>query len=109
MGVGDYIAIAAIVVILAIYVVIWSVVASVWIVFAALAASSACLLAGGILLLCQSSVYTGIALLGVSPVLAGLSIFAFFGCIKATLGMVWLTKKLALAIKRLFIRKKEDE
>jgi hypothetical protein len=50
----------------------------------------------------------GLALIGASLVLAGLSIFAFIGCIKATKGTAWLTGKIALAIKKLFIRKKEE-
>ena len=90
------------------YAVIWSVVAVAWSVFAALAGSAVGVLTGGIVLICTGKLLVGLAFIGASLVLAGLSIFAFIGCIRGTKGTAWLTGKLALAIKKLFIRKKEE-
>ena len=100
--------IALFAVVISAYAVIWSVVAAAWSVFAAIAGSAVGALAGGIVLICVDNLLVGLALIGASLVLAGLSIFAFIGCIKITKGTVWLTGKLALAIKKLFIRKKEE-
>ena len=95
-------------IVISVYAVIWSLVASAWSVFAAISGSSIGALASGIVLICLGKLLVGLALIGASLVLAGLSIFAFIGCIKATKGTAWLTGKIALAIKKLFIRKKEE-
>ena len=52
--------------------------------------------------------FGGVAI-GAGLVLAGLSIFFFFGCKASTKGTVWLTKRIALGIKNLFIRKEKDQ
>jgi hypothetical protein len=52
---------------------------------------------------------SGIVLIGASLFCAGLSVFLFFGCKAATNGTVWLTKRIALGIKNLFIRKEKAQ
>ena len=97
--------IAAFAVTLSLYVVLWSVIISIWVVFASL---SACafggIIAGGIFAACGSA-SAGIAMIGASMVCAGLAIFLFFGCTATTKGIIVLTKKIAIAIKKSFIRK----
>jgi len=41
-------------------------------------------------------------------VLAGLSIFFFFGCKSVTKGLMWLTQKMILLVKKLFLRKEKE-
>ena len=96
---------SAFTVVLSLYVSLWAVVGSLWAVFGSLAGGAL----GGLVLGAVSAVGTsgaaGLATLGCALCAAGLAIFAFFGCKAATLGGVWLTKRLALGIKRCFVRK----
>ncbi len=97
--------IAAAVIVLAVYVVLWSLDVSLWAVDASLALGAV----GGVLSLpifaAQGHAFTGIAMLGGGLFCAGLAIFLFFGCMAATKGTVWLTKKIALGIKAMFVGK----
>lgn len=99
--------IAAFAVVLSLYAVIWSVVISFWAVFASLSGSILGGIASGIIFICTDNLFTGLAMFAASLVLAGLSIFCFFGCKAATKGIVILTKKIALAIKNCFVKKEE--
>ena len=93
--------IAAVAVILSLYVVLWSVIASLWAVFGALAACGAYgLFYGGNLVIVGGEILSEVAILGLGMVCSGLSIFLFFGCKGATDGIIGLTKKLTLGIKR---------
>ncbi len=99
--------VAAFAVILALYAVLWSLIVSVWAVEVSL---MACVLGGvaaGGVFSCVGYVAVGVAMFGAALVCAGLSIFGFFGCLAATKGMAWLTKQIAIGIKRCFVRKKE--
>lgn len=97
--------IAVFAVILSLYVVLWSVIISLWAVLCSLIGSAL----GGIVLAVvfafQGNVFTGIAMLSAGICSAGLSIFLFFGCKAVTKGILLLTKKMALSIKTLFVRK----
>ena len=98
-------AIAAFAVIISLYAVLWSLVVSAWSVFASLTVSAFGGLAAGSLFAFTGNSYSGLATVAASIFCAGLSIFAFFGCKAATKGIIKLTKKLALGIKKLFVRK----
>ena len=100
---------AAFVVILSIYVVLWSLIVSVWAVFAALAASALGVAFAGITFAILSNALVGVAMIGAAIVCAGLAIFMFFGCNGATKGIILLTKKLALGVKKCFVRKEKAE
>ena len=112
--------IAAFTVILALYVVLWSLIISLWAVFASLIACALGLsVAGiamiggpyvfaGVIMAAESHVFSGIALIGVGLVCAGLGIFLFFGCNAATKGAILLTKKIALGVKKAFMRKERE-
>ena len=97
--------IAAFAVILSLYASLWSVVISLWSVFVSLAACSI----GGVLTCVVFAVggngASGVAMLAVGIVCAGLAIFMFYGCKAATKGVLLLTKKMVLGIKSLFVGK----
>lgn len=99
--------IVAFAVVLSVYVVIWSVIVSLWAVFASLAGVAVGGIFSGVIFVCNSNLLAGIAMLGASLVLAGLSIVSFFGCKAATKGILILTKKMALGIKNCFVKKEE--
>ncbi len=97
--------IAAAAVILAIYVALWSVIISLWAIEVALLACVLSVVASAVIFAFGGSSLTGIAMLGAGLVCAGLSIILFFSCKAATRGILFLTKKIALGIKSLFIGK----
>lgn len=100
--------VAAFSVILAIYVVLWSVIVSLWAIFASLAACAPCGLAVGAVFTVVGNTFVGIAVMGASIACAGLAIFMFFGCMAATKGVIKLTGKIALGIKKCFVGKERD-
>ena len=98
-------AIAMVAVVFSLYVSLWSIIVSVWAVFISLIAGAF----GGSIM---SFVYvfigkgaTGFALLGISLICTGISALAFLGCKEVTKAMLLLTKKLALGIKKRFVKK----
>ena len=99
--------IAAFAVLFSLYVSIWSVIVSLWAVFASLVACAAGVIIAGIVFIVVGHALTGVCMIGAALVCAGLSIFSFFGCKAATKGLLWLTKKLALGIKKCFVKKEE--
>lgn len=101
-------AIAAFAVVLSLYVVLWAAIISLWAIDFAL---FACLLAGigaGIGFVTANPL-SGVFLIGAGMICGGLSIFGFYGCKAATMGAVWLTKKIALGIKHCLIKKEAAE
>ena len=99
--------IAAFAVVFSLYVSVWSVIISLWAVFASLVAFVAGGIIAGIIFIVVGNVLTGVCTIGTALVCGGLSIFGFFGCKAATKGLLWLTKKLALGIKKCFVKKEE--
>ena len=97
--------IAAFAVLLSVYIVIWAVILSLWAVEVSLIAGAVGGAAAGILLLVRGERTQGLLLISAGLVLAGLSVFLFFGCKAATKGAAVLTKKIALGVKSLFLRK----
>lgn len=94
--------IAAAAVILSVYIVLWAVIVSLWSVFGALAVCAVGSVPECIIFAAGGSGASGLALLGGGLVCAGLSVFMFFGCKKATEGILTLTKKFAIWIKNCF-------
>ena len=92
-----------------VYVSLWAVVVSLWAVFGSLCAVSASGLLTGIGILIDGSPVIGLALMGAGLVCGGLSILMFFGSDGATKGMIALTKKCVLLIKKAFVRKERAE
>lgn len=97
--------IASFAVILSLYIVLWSLIISIWAVFVSLVACAFGGVAASVIFICQGNVLVGITMIGVCIVCAGLSIFLFFGCKAATKGTLLLTKKIALGIKKCFVKK----
>ncbi len=96
-------------VIISLYASLWSVIGSLWAVFGALVGSAAGVFIGGFCFISVGYVPSGIVLIGTSLFCAGLSVFLFYGCKASTKGTVWLTKRIALGIKNLFIRKEKAQ
>lgn len=94
--------IAAAAAVFAVYAAMWAVIAALWAVFGALAVCAVAGVPGCIIFAAGGSVASGLALLGGGLVCAGLSVFMFFGCKKATVGIMSLTKKFAIWIKNCF-------
>ena len=98
-------ALSALAVFVSIYVSIWSVVISLWAVFGSLLGCTIGGIASGILFASLGNGLSGIAMISAGIVCAGLSIFLFFGCRETTKGIAHLTKKLALSLKKCFVKK----
>ncbi len=99
--------IAAAAVILALYVSLWAVMISLWAIFASLAVCAVGSVPVCIILASRGGAATELAALAAGLVCAGLAIFMFFACKKATQGILALTKKITIHIKNRFIGKEE--
>ena len=99
--------IAAFAVVISLYAALWSLVASAWAVFASMVGGALGGLLGGGILAFTASTLAGLSLIGAALVCAGLSIFAFRGCIAATRGSVALTRLILLGVKKCFIRREK--
>lgn len=97
--------IAAFAVLLAIYISAWSVIVALWAAELALAAGAFSGILSVVIFAVQVNWLAGIAMLGAGIALIGLSVFLFFGCKEATKGIIFLSKKMILGIKSLFIGK----
>ncbi len=82
---------AAFVVGLSLYISAWAIMISLWACFVALAVTSPYLLVLGMVQMFSAQVITGIAISGFSLVCAGLTVFAFYGCLKLSKLMIRLT------------------
>ena len=89
-------------VILSVYISLWAAVISLWASFAGIAASALGCILGGIGLLFFKNPLIALALVGCGLILAGVSIFLFFICKIAGIGMVRLGKITVLGIKKSF-------
>lgn len=101
--------VAAIAVILALYISVWAVIVSLWAVFVSLAGCAFGGMVAGVLFVCSGTTLPGIAILAAGLVLAGLSIFTFYGCQEVSKVIVKLTKHIAVGIKNGCIKKEEAE
>ena len=97
--------IAAVATVFFVYISLWSVIISLWTVFASLVGCSIGLLLAGIGFAFTEHLLSGVAMIAAGIVCVGLTIFMYYGCKAATSGVVFLTKKFALWIKKCFIRK----
>ena len=98
-------AIAALAVIFSVYVVLWSVIISVWAVFVSFAACAFVGVFVGSAFIAFGNALSGIAVIGAGIFCAGASIFLLLGSKAATKGIIMLTGKIALGIKRCFAGK----
>ena len=96
---------AAFAVVISVYASIWAVVVSLWASFAAFVGAGVGGVLGGILFIVLGKLPAGFGIIGCSLVCGGLSILMFYACKYTTIAMVWLTKKIALLIKKCFTKK----
>ena len=102
--------IAVFAIIFSVYVVIWSVIISLWAVEVSFVASAFAAVILGIVFAFRGEGMFGVALISCGILLAGLTIFLFFGCREASRGILIITKKMALGCKSMFIgRNRENE
>lgn len=97
--------VALLAVVFSVYVSLWSVIISLWAVGGAIAASGFGVLVSAIIFILTGSVSTCIAAIGAGLFALGFCIFFFYGCKMATMGILWITRKVTLFIKSMFIRK----
>ena len=94
-------------VILALYVSLWAVIVSLWAVFGALAACVLVSVPTCVISIAGGSAASGFAVFAAGIVCMGLSIFMFFGCKAITKAIFMQTKRIAIGIKKCFIKKEE--
>lgn len=97
--------IAAFSITLAFYIVIGALIISLWAVDFSFVLLAVVGIPSGIVSAFSGNGLAGVAMIGIGVTSAGLSIFLFFGCLQATKGILLLTKKFAIFIKNLFIKK----
>ena len=98
---------AAFAVVISVYASIWAVVVSLWARFGAMVGGSVGGVLGGMLFVGLGKTTAGFGLIGAALVCGGLSILTFYGCKHVTVAMAWLTKKIALFIKKCFTKKEK--
>ncbi len=86
--------VAAFAVLLSLYVSVWAVIISLWAVFGSLIGSALGAVVSGVVLAFTVNIASGLLMIAVGSVCAGLGIFMFFACKAATKGVLFLTKKL---------------
>lgn len=99
--------IAAFAVLIAVYVVLWAVVISLWAVFGAFVGCALGIVFMAVKIAVEGNAFVCIALIGAAIACAGLSIFLFFGSRKATKAIMFLSKWIALGIKKCFVSREE--
>lgn len=97
--------IAAGAIILSLYIVVWALILSLWAIEVALWISVIGGIAVTIVFFVHGNFIPALMMLGTAFLLAGLSIFMFFGCVGASKGILKLPKKASIAVKSMFIRK----
>lgn len=99
-------AIAAAAVVISVYVSLWAVVIALWACGAAFIGSALGGVASAVIFLASGqNAYAAFTMLAAAFFLAGFSILFFFACKESSMGMMWLTKRITLLIKSLFLRK----
>ena len=100
-------AISAAAVVFSLWASLWAAIVSIWAAFGAFVGGSVGCIVFAVIQFATGSPLVGLAMIGYSLTLAGLSIFTFFGCKAATKGSVILTKKSVSLIKKIFTRKEK--
>lgn len=98
-----------VVVFIAVYVVLWAVIIALWAVEAAFIVSVPGGLMCAVIALTRGNALSAMAAAGVSVCCAGLAIFMFFACKAATKGIAFLTKRLILGVKTMFVGKEASK
>ena len=99
--------IGAVSVLFSLYVVLWSVIISLWAAAVSVIGGSVGGIVAGIIFACQGKSLIGLAIISAGIVCVGVSIFLVYGCLATTKAILYLTKKIALWIKKCFIKREE--
>lgn len=99
--------IAVFAIVFSLYLSMWAVIGALWSVFSSLVVCAIGCVVSGVGLAVTVSGVSGLIAVAAGLLTGGLSIFAFYGCLAASRGGAFLTRKLPLWIKGIFI-KKED-
>ncbi len=94
-------------VVISVYAVIWVLVISFWAILPVFVGCSIGGIVGGIIIMASGYSIEGLFLMGGGIICAGLAIFTYFGCIEFTKLIIVFTKKIALLIKKCFVKKEE--
>ena len=100
--------IAAFAVTVSVYAVLWSVIVSVWAAFGAFVGGSVGGVGAFAIFVCKADFPSALVMLSGGAVCAGLAIFTFIGCKAATGGIVRLSVKIPLTVKKLFVKKEAE-
>lgn len=95
-------------VVFSLYVSFWSIVISLWGVFTTLIGLGIGGIISGLIFLFTPSSMTGLLLLAVGLVCSGLSVYCYFGVVSLTKLLLKFGKFVILSIKKLFIRKENN-
>ena len=96
-------------VIFSLYASLWSVIVSFWAVFGSFIGFVFGGIIGGLVFIFSGSVASGVCIIGCGIILAGLSIFAFYGCKELTKLTLRFTKYLVLSTKMKLIKKEQRQ
>lgn len=97
--------IALFAVVFSLYIAFWTVIISLWATVLALGSAALAGVCTLFIAIAGGHAWAGIALFGAGLFLAGLTIFAYHGCLYATKGICVLGKKMFRLVKGCFIRK----
>ncbi len=86
-------------VVLSLYIVVWVLIIALWVIEISLWVGTLGGLAAAVVDYVQGFPLAGTAMVGAALFCAGLALFLLFGCIAASKGIVWLTKKTGLWLK----------
>ena len=101
--------IAAGAVILSFYLVVWALLVSLWAAELSLWVCAPGALAAAVIYAAQGDILPALMALGTALLIAGLSIFMFFGCAAASRGVLKVTKKAGVGVKSMFIRRERTK
>ncbi|MBQ9414135.1 MAG: DUF1700 domain-containing protein [Clostridia bacterium] len=97
--------VAACAILLSLYIVVWVLLIALWAIEISLWVCTLGGIAAAIVYFIQGSIPPALMMLGTAFVIAGLSIFLFFGCVEASKGILKLTKKAGVGVKSVLIGK----
>lgn len=94
---------------LSVYLVFWTLIIALWAIEISLVGAVFSAIASAAVQTVQGSGLSALMPLGAAIFIAGLTIFAFYGCIAASKGIIKLTKKIGVGIKSLFVAKEKKQ
>ena len=101
--------VSAFAVVLSLYISAWSIVISFWAVAASFAACALAGIIAAVFFAIRGHIVPAAAMVGAGLCLTGLAILAFFGCKALTRGVILLTKKCVLALKKRLSREENGK